>query len=83
MPYGVSVSDESRTLSQIKNNFIRKIKKIIARYGFDDEEWAQAISSQYFLLCIAKQLKWGKRIMLICLISVCHALVLHTQVIIF
>ena len=37
MPYGVSVSDESRTLSQIKNNFIRKIKKIIARYGFDDE----------------------------------------------
>lgn len=61
MPYGVSVSDESRTLSQIKNNFIRKIKKIIARYGFDDEEWAQAISSQYFLLCIAKQLKWGKK----------------------
>ena len=36
---------------------ITKVRKIIRKYGLDDNSWAEAISSQYFLLCLAKQLK--------------------------
>ena len=39
---------------------ITKVKKIIRKYGLDDKSWAEAISSQYFLLCLAKQLKLEK-----------------------
>lgn len=33
------------------------IRRIVARYGVDDDEWAEAISSQYFLLCLSNKLK--------------------------
>lgn len=62
MPFGVDMNNGNLMPSQKKvNGLVRKIKRIVARYGLDDEEWAQAISSQYFLLCLAKQLKWKKR----------------------
>lgn len=58
MSFGISINNDNRTMCQ---KITAKIKKIIARYGLDDEEWAQAISSQYFLLCLAQQLKWEKK----------------------
>lgn len=61
MAYGIKVNSGNRTMPQMKNNIVKKIKKIVARYGLDDEEWAQAISSQYFLLWLAQQLKWSKK----------------------
>ena len=47
------------TNEQVSNTFdsiIYNIKRIVARYGVDDDEWAKAISSQYFLLCLAEKL---------------------------
>lgn len=61
MSYGIKVNNSNQTLSQRKNNIVKKIKKIVAKYGLDDEKWAQAISSQYFLLCLAKQLNWSNK----------------------
>lgn len=57
MSYGVTISDEvSSQKSKKYINIIKNIKRIVAKHGLDDDEWAQAISSQYFLLCLAKQL---------------------------
>ena len=62
MAFGVEVSDGvSSQLTKKCSNIINKIKRIVAKYGLDDDEWAQAISSQYFLLCLAKQLGWSKK----------------------
>lgn len=62
MAYGITVSDSvSSQKSKKCTNIIRNIKRIVAKYGLDDDEWAQAISSQYFLLCLAKQLNWSKK----------------------
>lgn len=62
MAYGIMVSDGvSSQKSKKCTNIIRNIKRIVAKYGLDDDEWAQAISSQYFLLCLAKQLNWSKK----------------------
>ena len=52
---------DNGNISQVKSKIVKEIKKIVARYGLDDEEWSQAISSQYFLLCLAKKLKWAKK----------------------
>ncbi len=40
-------------------SILKKIKKIVAKYGLDDTEWAQAISSQYFLLNLSQMLNWA------------------------
>lgn len=61
MSYGVKIDISNRAFRQIKTTLTNKIKKIVAKYGLDDEEWAQAISSQYFLLCLSQQLKWSKK----------------------
>lgn len=62
MAYGITISnDVSSQKSKKCTNIIRNIKRIVAKYGLDDDEWAQAISSQYFLLCLAKQLNWSKK----------------------
>lgn len=62
MSYGVTISDEvSSQKSKKYINIIKNIKRIVAKHGLDDDEWAQAISSQYFLLCLAKQLNWSKK----------------------
>lgn len=61
MSYGVKIERSDRTSRQIKTNLANRIKKIVAKYGLDDDEWAQAISSQYFLLCLSQQLKWSKK----------------------
>lgn len=62
MAFGVEVSDGvSSQLTKKCSNIIKNIKRIVAKYGLDDDEWAQAISSQYFLLCLAKQLNWSKK----------------------
>lgn len=42
-------------------SLINKIRKIVTKYGLTDVEWAQAISSQYFLLCLSKELKWDSK----------------------
>lgn len=39
------------------NAIIDNIKRIVARYGMDDDEWSEAISSQYFLLSLAEKLQ--------------------------
>lgn len=61
MPHGMNVSNigNSKKSSKAKN-IIGKVKKIVAKYGLDDKSWAEAISSQYFLLCLAKQLHLEK-----------------------
>lgn len=62
MAYGFTVSDNASFQRPKKYaDIIKNIKKIVAKYGLDDDEWAQAISSQYFLLCLAKQLNWSKK----------------------
>lgn len=62
IPFSIPVcSDVSSRKSKKCANIIKNIKKIVAKHGFDDDEWAQAISSQYFLLCLAKQLNWSKK----------------------
>lgn len=61
MAYGIKIKDIGKNLEEVKNSLIKKIKRIVARYGLDDDEWAQAISSQYFLLCLAQQLKWENK----------------------
>lgn len=49
MSYGVTISDEvSSQKSKKYINIIKNIKRIVAKHGLDDDEWAQAISSQYF-----------------------------------
>lgn len=63
MAIGVKVSsntDIEKKEGAIKKKIESDIKKYIAKYGFDDEQWAEAISSQYFLLCLAEQLDWKK-----------------------
>lgn len=61
MPHGMNVSSigNSKKTNRAKN-IIDKVKKIVATYGLDDKSWAEAISSQYFLLCLAKQLHLEK-----------------------
>ncbi len=61
MAYGVKINDNTKDTMKTKNSITKKVKRIVARYGLDDDEWAQAISSQYFLLCLAQQLNWGKK----------------------
>lgn len=61
MPHGMSVSSIGASGDSKKaKNIIGKVKKIVAKYGLDDKSWAEAVSSQYFLLCLAKQLHLEK-----------------------
>ena len=70
MAYGLTI-DKTPNESNVKTkstqivtrckSITQIIKRIVAKYGLDDEEWAEAISSQYFLLCLAKQLSWEKK----------------------
>lgn len=61
-PFGLKISDDFNDVQKKKiTSLFNIIKNFIARYGFDDEEWAQAISSQYFLLCLSEQLQWKKK----------------------
>ena len=61
MAFGVQIANNNDNLEGKKRSIIRRIRKIVARYGLADEEWAKAISSQYFLLSLAKRLNWGKK----------------------
>lgn len=62
MAFGVkSQNPEIDKVEKKRIAIAKKIKRIVAKHGFDDAEWAQAISSQYFLLCLAKQLNWAKK----------------------
>ena len=62
MAYGITVQNNSYSARDQKKRaaIVNKIKRVVAKYGLDDEEWSEAISSQYFLLCLAKQLAWTK-----------------------
>lgn len=44
---------QNSTIISIKEN----IERIVASYGIDADDWAEAISSQYFLLCLAEKLQ--------------------------
>lgn len=48
---------EISTLMNAQNSIADDIRRIVARYGVDDDEWAEAISSQYFLLCLSNKLE--------------------------
>lgn len=66
MPIGVSIDKEEKKNTDVDNQkarklIISKVKKIVAKYGLDDENWAEAISSQYFLLCLAQELNLKKQ----------------------
>ncbi len=63
MPQGLKIPENSKTSLPVTNktrSIISKVKRIVLKFGLDDETWAEAISSQYFLLCLAKQLKLEK-----------------------
>lgn len=58
--FGVDVSTSHNNQGNEKATAIRKkIISIVAKYGLDDTEWAQAISSQYFLLSLSRMLNWS------------------------
>lgn len=38
-------------------SIIENIERIVASYGIDADDWSEAISSQYFLLCLAEKLQ--------------------------
>lgn len=57
IPESLHNSPESNTPNKDHNNIADDVKRIVARYGVDDDEWAEAISSQYFLLCLSNKLK--------------------------
>lgn len=60
--FGVDVGKGNKNLGNKKAATIRKkIISIVARYGLDDTEWAQAISSQYFLLSLSRMLDWSAK----------------------
>lgn len=40
---------------------IKTIKKIMAKHGMDDSEWIRAISGQFFLLSLGRELNWHRR----------------------
>ncbi len=46
------IGEEDKEL-KLCDSIIDKIQSLIAIYGLDDEHWAQAISSQYFLIGLA------------------------------
>ena len=58
-PIGITVECQSNSqeLEKIKGKLLR----VLSIYGLEDSEWSQAVSSQYFLLCLAKQLGWGEK----------------------
>lgn len=39
-----------------RSRLLRKVRDLIARHGLDDENWAKAVSSQYFLVGLARKL---------------------------
>ncbi len=45
-------SNQNNTITTI----IENIERIVASYGIDAADWSEAISSQYFLLCLAEKL---------------------------
>lgn len=47
-------SSNSLTINQLKKNILINIEKIISRHTLEDKEWIKAISSQYFLVELAK-----------------------------
>ena len=52
----------SRDDSQKKAEKLKKtIKKIMAKHGMDDPEWIRAISGQFFLLSLGRELNWHRR----------------------
>lgn len=63
MALGVPVREYSTddATQKIRKSVIGKVKRIVAKYGLDDENWAEAISSQYFLLCLAQDLNLKKQ----------------------
>lgn len=55
--FGVNISNFQNIQGKKEaTNIRKKIIKIVAKYGLDDTEWAQAISSQYFLLSLSRML---------------------------
>lgn len=52
----------SRSNNQEKIERLKKtIKKIMAKHGMDDSEWIRAISGQFFLLSLGRELNWHRR----------------------
>ena len=52
----------SRCDNQNKAEVLKKtIKKIMAKHGMDDSEWIRAISGQFFLLSLGRELNWHRR----------------------
>lgn len=45
---------DSRTVNLLKKNILSNIEKIISKHSLEDKEWIKAISSQYFLVELAK-----------------------------
>jgi len=55
--YSGSVQKEINHLSDealLCNNILERVQNLIATHGLDDDNWAKAISSQYFLVSLAK-----------------------------
>lgn len=50
-------SFEATNTSWSIKSIIENIERIVASYGIDADDWSEAISSQYFLLCLAEKLK--------------------------
>lgn len=60
MSTGFSFS--SKDGNQKKEESLKKdIKKIMAKHGLDDPEWIRAISGQFFLLSLGRELNWHKK----------------------
>ena len=62
MAIGIEVQSDKlsscNVITGIKGGkIIQTIKRIIATYGLDDKKWAEAITSQYFLICLAQDLQ--------------------------
>lgn len=63
-PIGVSPlskQEDRRSIENRQSIIMRNVKKIINKHGLDGEEWAQAVSSQYFLICLADRMKIKNR----------------------
>ena len=60
---GMTISHEgSKEIKAKCEKIIKQIRRIFSKHGVEDDEWAKAISSQYFLLCLAKDLQSSKKI---------------------
>ncbi len=60
MSTGFDISSSSNNQRKVEN-LIKTIKKIMAKHGVDDPEWIRAISGQFFLLSLSRELNWHRR----------------------